>query len=85
VRLTTKDTKSAKDEFTGRAGFECLRINLEQSGPDACSDDWNRASSGFSFAFPFVHFVVHFRSAFMNCLRLGTEAVYAYQGLYHQK
>jgi hypothetical protein len=59
VRLTTKDTKSAKDEFTGRAGFECLRINLERSGPDACSDDWNRAPSGFSFAFPFVHFVVH--------------------------
>jgi hypothetical protein len=59
VRLTTKDTKSAKDEFTGRAGFECLRINLEQSGPDACTEHCIHASSGFTFAFPFASFVVH--------------------------
>jgi hypothetical protein len=57
VGLTTKDTKSTKDEFAGRAGFECLRINLERSVPDVCSEHCIHASSGFTFAFPFVHFV----------------------------
>jgi hypothetical protein len=33
------------------------RVTPARSGPDACPDDWNRAPSGFSFAFPFVHFV----------------------------
>jgi hypothetical protein len=59
VRVTTKDTKSTKDEFAGRAGFECLRITPARSGPDACTDHCIHASSGFTFAFPFVSFVVH--------------------------
>jgi hypothetical protein len=59
VGLTTKDTKSTKDEFAGRAVVEYLRVTTARSGPDAYSDHWNRAPSGFSFAFPFVHFVVH--------------------------
>ncbi len=55
--LTTKDTKSTKDEFTGRAVVEYLLVTTARSGPEAYSDDWNRAPSSFSFAFPFVRFV----------------------------